>query len=126
MTNAPATGESTAFGQFVIGDGAQKKLHRFEIPLGGKAVNPPSFPATPTPDHKLAFRDQGGPYEIECPLSRSIQAGESDRLQIQLAPPLTSTHRFRLRLDYDDDSGSIKQLTGPWIDASLFVENEIR
>jgi len=126
LTNVPATGESSAFGQFVMGDGSQKGLHRFEIPLGAKAVEPPTFPALPTTDHKLALRDQGGPYEIECPLSRSIQAGESDSVLIQLAAPLTSTHRFRFRLDYDDGSGSIKQLTGPWIEASLFVENEIR
>jgi hypothetical protein len=46
--------------------------------------------------------------------------------QIQVAAPLTSTHRFRLRLDYDDGSGLVKPLTGPWIEASLFVENEIR
>ncbi len=126
LTNAPATGESTAFGQFILGDGVGKKLHRFEIPLGGKPVVPPTFTELPTTDYKFALRDQGGPYELECPLSRSIQAGESDRLQIQLAAPLTSTHRFRFRLDYDDGSGSIKQLTGPWMDASLFVENEIR
>lgn len=126
LTNAPASGESTAFGQFILGDGAGKKLHRFEIPLGGKPAGPGSFPALPATDHKLSLRDQGGPYELECPLSRSIQAGESDRVLIQLAAPLTSTHRFRLRLDYDDGSGSVKPLTGPWIDASLFVENEIR
>ncbi len=126
LTNAPASGESTAFGQFIIGEGAEKKLHRFEIPLGGKPVVPPTFPELPTTDYKFTLRDQGGPYELECPISRSIQAGESDSFQIQVAAPLTSTHRFRLRLDYDDGSGSVKQLTGPWIDASLFVENEIR
>lgn len=126
LTNVPATGESMAFGQLVMGDGAERTLHRFEIPLGAKAVEPPTFPAPTTNNYKLTLRDQGGPYELECPLSRSIRPGEGDRFQIQVAAPLTSTHRFRLRLDYDDGSGSIKQLAGPWIEASLFVENEIR
>lgn len=126
LTNVSATGESTAFGQFITGDGPERKLHRFEIPLGVKAVKAPTFPATPTTDYQLELHDQGGPYEIECPLSQFIQAGEGDRFQIQLSAPVTSTHRFRLRLDYDDGSGSTKQLTGPWIEASLFVENETR
>ena len=126
LTNAPATSESMAFGQLVMGDGAQRTLHRFEIPLGAKAVNPPSFPAPTTTNYKLTLCDQGGPYEMECPISRSIQPRDSDSFQIQVAAPLTSTHRFRLRLDYDDGSGLVKPLTGPWIEASLFVENEIR
>ncbi|OYV07078.1 MAG: hypothetical protein CFE26_02935 [Verrucomicrobiales bacterium VVV1] len=126
LTNVPATGESTAFVQLVMGDGPQRELHRFEIPLGRKVTAPLSSPSPPTTDCKLTLRDQGGPYELECPLSRSIQSGERDRVVIQLAAPLTSTHRFRFRLDYDDGSGSIKQFVGHWIEASLFVENEIR
>lgn len=126
LTNAPATGESTAFGQFIIGEGAQRKLHRFEIPLGVKPVKPPVFPALPTTDYQLALHDEGGPYEIECPLSQFIQAGEGDVFQLQLHAAVTSTHRFRLHLEYDDGSGGKKQLIGPWIEASLFVENETR
>jgi hypothetical protein len=126
LTNVPARGESTAFGQFVSGEGPQRILHRFEIPLGVKLQKPAVFPTLPETDYKLALHDQGGPYEIECPLSQFIQAGEADRFQIQLAAALTSTHRFRLRLEYDDGSGPAKPLTGPWIEASLFVENETR
>lgn len=126
LTNAPATGESTAFGQLVIGDGAERKLHRFEISLGVKAEKPPTFPALPATEYQLAFQEKDGPYEIECPLSQSIQAGEGDFFRIQLSAPLTSTQRFRLRLEYDDGGGKTRQLTGPWIEASLFVEHEIR
>lgn len=126
LTNAPATGESTAFGQFTLGEGARMKLHRFEIPLGAIPAGPAIFPALPQSDCAFTLRDQGGPYELACPLSRSIQSGQSDRLLVQLAAPLTSRHRFRLRLDYDDGGGTIKPLAGPWMDVSLFVENEIR
>ena len=126
LANVPATGESTAFGQLALGEGAQRSLHRFEIPLGLKVAKPPGFAASPTTDYQLELHDQGGPYELECPLSQFIQAGEGDRFQIQIGCPVTSRHRFRLRLDYDDGSGSPKQLNGPWVDASLFVENETR
>lgn len=121
-----AAGESTAFGQFSIGEGATRKTHRFEISLGGKTAKPPVFPASPTTDYQLDLRDQGDAYEIECPLSQFIQPGEGDRFQIQINTSVTSLHRFRLRLDYDDGTGTTKQLTGPWIEASLFVENENR
>jgi hypothetical protein len=126
LTNVAASGESTAFGQLVMGDGAQRKIHRFEVPLGVKIPKAPTFPAIPKTDYQLELHDRGGPYEIECPLSQFIQAGEGDRFPIQVSAPVTSAHRFRLHLDYDDGSGSVKQLTGPWIEASLFVENEIR
>ncbi|MEO5917839.1 MAG: toll/interleukin-1 receptor domain-containing protein [Luteolibacter sp.] len=123
LANIPASGESTAFGKFTLGEGA---AHRFEITLGVKPTKPPVFPASPTTDYQLDLRDQGDAYEVECPLSQFIQPGEGDRFLIQINAAVTSTHRFRLRLDYDDGSGPTKQLTGPWIEASLFVENESR
>ena len=124
LTKVPAAGESTAFGQVIIGEGAQRKVRRFEIALGVKAPKAPSFPPAPTTEYHLDFGNDTGPREIECPLSQFIQAGDGDRFQIQLSAAVTSTHRFRLRLEYDDGTGSAKQLTGPWIEASLFVEND--
>lgn len=126
LTNVPPSGESTAFGQFVIGDGPQRMMHRFEIPLGVKAPKPPGSPSVPETGYQLELRSGGGPYETECPVSQFIQPGEADRFLIRIAAPQTSSHRFRLHLEYDDGGGAPKRLSGPWIDASLFVENEIR
>lgn len=124
LTEIPASGESAAFGKFAMGEGTARVVHRFEIPLGVKPSKMPSFPALPTTDYQLDLHDQGGPYEVECPLSQYIQKGEGDLFQIQINVATTSTHRFRLHLDYDDGSGKTKELIGPWIEASLFVENE--
>jgi hypothetical protein len=124
LTQVPATGESTAFGQFGMGEGAARTVHRFEIPLGVKPAKTPSFPASPTTDYQLDLHEEGGPYEVECPLSQYIQKGEGDLFQIQINVATTSTHRFRLHLDYNDGGGATKELISPWIEASLFVENE--
>jgi hypothetical protein len=126
LTNVPPSGESTAFGQLVLGEGTRRIIHRFEIPLGVKPPKAPTFPDLPKTEYQLELHDQGSQYETECPLSQFIQPGEGDRFQIQVSAPVSSAHRFRLHLDYDEGSGSAKQLTGPWIEASLFVENEIR
>lgn len=59
-------------------------------------------PSAPSWAYEAELRVQDSAYEVEVPISHSLQPGEADRFTIRLGVASSSFHDLRVRLVYDN------------------------
>lgn len=117
------------YGELAISAGTGRQSMRFQTLMPSrapadkptKAKAPSSAKEVPDPLKDSAYpvdlRAEGVNYEVPINVSQFLKPGETDRFCIAVKAPVWSSHRFRLRLFYEDRKQSV---VTPLIDLEYF------
>ena len=68
-----------------------------------------SVPMPPSYQYSVSLKPDGKQYEVFCPVSQALKAGEPDRIRIYVACERSATHKFRIKWLLNDGKEKISE-----------------
>jgi hypothetical protein len=68
-----------------------------------------SVPMPPSYQYSVSLKPDGKQYEVFCPVSQALKAGEPDRIRIYVACERSATHKFRIKWLLNDGREKISE-----------------